>query len=86
MNIGEAAASGITVPALWIGRKRLSKDVKPIALSRGDELAAKIGDLTGRRNSLGYLAGCCHGDNRSDCPILDNLDRSSSILNTKRTT
>jgi hypothetical protein len=25
------------------------------------------------RRTLEHLAGCCHGDDRPDCPILDDL-------------
>ena len=72
--------------ALWNDRKRSSKDVKRIALSHVAELDAKIRDLTSLRNSLRHLADCCHGDNRPDCPILDDLDGSSSISNIMRKT
>ena len=33
----------------------------------------KIGELQAMQRALGHLARHCHGDQRPDCPILDDL-------------
>jgi Cu(I)-responsive transcriptional regulator len=58
---------------LWADRSRPSKEVKRIALGHVAELDDKIKHLRAMRNSLKHLANCCHGDNRPDCPILEDL-------------
>jgi MerR family copper efflux transcriptional regulator len=59
--------------SLWQNKARASADVKAIALRHVDELNQRIAELTEMRDTLQTLAGCCHGDNRPDCPILQNL-------------
>ena len=58
---------------LWSDRRRSSHEVKNIALAHVAALEADIAKLTGLRDVLRHLAGKCHGDDRPDCPILDNL-------------
>ena len=59
--------------SLWQNKARASADVKAIALGHVEELNQRIAELTEMRDTLQTLAGCCHGDNRPDCPILQNL-------------
>jgi len=61
--------------ALWSDQTRPSKDVKAIALTHVAELDEKINHLKSLRNTLAHLADCCHGDQRPDCPILDDLGK-----------
>ena len=58
---------------LWTDRSRPSREVKKIALAHVAALDADIVKLTGLRDSLRHLAGQCHGDDRPDCPILEDL-------------
>ena len=37
------------------------------------ELTRKIAELQAMKRSLQHLAEACHGDDRPDCPILDDL-------------
>jgi MerR family copper efflux transcriptional regulator len=60
---------------LWNDRTRPSKEVKRIALAHVADLDAKIAHLTELRDTLKHLAHCCHGDNRPECPILNDLGR-----------
>jgi MerR family transcriptional regulator, copper efflux regulator len=64
--------------ALWMDRSRSSRDVKQIALGHVSELDDKIRNLTALRDALRHLAGSCHGDNRPDCPILNDLGGSTA--------
>jgi MerR family copper efflux transcriptional regulator len=63
-----------TLLALWQDRSRSSADVKALALARAAELKRKVRELEEMRLSLEHLAGSCHGDDRADCPILDDLE------------
>ncbi|PWW01992.1 Cu(I)-responsive transcriptional regulator [Hoeflea marina] len=59
--------------SLYQDRNRESADVKDIALAKIAEIDRKIGELRGLRSTLSKLADHCHGDNRPDCPIMDEL-------------
>jgi MerR family transcriptional regulator, copper efflux regulator len=59
--------------ALWQDRSRASADVKALALARAAELKRKERELHAMRRSLEQLASSCHGDERPDCPIIDDL-------------
>lgn len=58
---------------LWRDRTRPSAAVKAIALDHIDGLTRKIAELQAMKRSLQQLAACCHGDDRPDCPILEDL-------------
>ena len=57
---------------LWKGR-RSSREVKRVALEHVRELDAKIQEMEAMKRTLANLAEHCHGDQRPDCPILDDL-------------
>jgi MerR family copper efflux transcriptional regulator len=57
---------------LWHGG-RPSREVKRVALEHVAELQASIAALTAMCATLQHLADACHGDNRPECPILDDL-------------
>lgn len=58
---------------LWHDRGRASSDVKALALARAAELKRKAEQLDAMRRSLERLAAECHGNERPDCPILEDL-------------
>jgi MerR family copper efflux transcriptional regulator len=58
---------------LWHDKHRASHDVKDLALRHVEEIDRKIAELQGMRRTLVGLAEKCHGDDRPDCPILDDL-------------
>jgi MerR family copper efflux transcriptional regulator len=62
-----------TLLGLWEDRGRKSADVKVLAHQYIAELDRDIEKLQTIRNELQNLANSCHGDNRPDCPILDEL-------------
>ena len=62
-----------TLLALWKNEGRASKDVRAMAQQHIDELDKKIGAMQAMRRTLAQLASACHGDDRPDCPILDDL-------------
>jgi MerR family copper efflux transcriptional regulator len=60
---------------LWQNRRRASADVRRIAQRHIADLNKKIAELQSMRRSLEHLVQHCHGDQRPDCPILDDLAR-----------
>jgi MerR family copper efflux transcriptional regulator len=63
--------------SLWRNQRRASAHVKRLAMSHIAELDAKIEELRSMRAALAELAHHCRGDQRPDCPILDDLGRLS---------
>lgn len=59
--------------SLYDDRDRASADVKKLALSRVDEIDRKIAELQDMRRLLSDLAEQCQGDDRPDCPILEDI-------------
>ena len=63
----------VELHALWQDGRRASFDVKRVALERADDLAQRIEELAHMKRLLERLAHCCEGDERPECPILDEL-------------
>lgn len=61
--------------ALWSDRSRASAEVKALALEHAAELGERIVEMQAMQRTLEDLARRCHGDERPDCPILDDLGR-----------
>jgi Cu(I)-responsive transcriptional regulator len=62
--------------ALWRDRSRPSREVRRIAEAHVGELEARIAELQAMAKTLRDLMRRCHGDDRPDCPILDDLAKS----------
>jgi MerR family copper efflux transcriptional regulator len=62
-----------TLLGLWEDRSRKSSEVKKLARQYVAELDEQIAKLKGMRAQIAHLADCCHGDNRPDCPIIEDL-------------
>ena len=59
---------------LWRNKSRPSSLVKDIAKKHIDELQTKALEIETMLATLKNLTQHCHGDQRPDCPILDELD------------
>jgi MerR family transcriptional regulator, copper efflux regulator len=59
--------------ALWRDRARPSREVRRIAEAHVAELEARITEMQAMAKTLRELVHKCHGDDRPDCPILDDL-------------
>jgi MerR family transcriptional regulator, copper efflux regulator len=59
--------------ALWGDRRRASRQVKRIALAHAADLQRRIEALQAMQRTLTHLADGCAGDERPECPILDDL-------------
>ncbi|MEJ6000804.1 Cu(I)-responsive transcriptional regulator [Paucibacter soli] len=62
---------------LWQNRRRASGDVKRIALAHIADLERRLAEMQAMKQTLAQLISCCHGDERPDCPILDDLAASA---------
>ena len=60
---------------LWQNRRRASASVRRVAQKHADELAQRITAMQEMQRTLQDLIHCCHGDERPECPILDELAR-----------
>ncbi|WP_455222119.1 Cu(I)-responsive transcriptional regulator [Kaarinaea lacus] len=58
---------------LWSNHRRSSRKVKELALDHISELDERIRELQEIRQILNHLIQHCHGDERPDCPILEEL-------------
>ena len=72
-TLGFSVEETATLLSLWQDKSRASAEVKDIATGHIAALETKISELQGMVNTLTHLAHCCGGDNRPDCPILDDL-------------
>ncbi len=68
-SVGEVA----DLLALWRDSERHSAQVKALSANHVAEIDRKIAGLRGMRDTLTHLIERCHGDDRPECPILDDL-------------
>ena len=59
--------------ALWLDRRRPSREVKKLAETHIADLERRMKEMRSVLRTLRTLADHCHGDERSECPILDDL-------------
>ena len=62
--------------SLYENENRPSKVVKKITLEKISEIDQKLNDLKTLRKELSHLAKNCHGDDRPNCPILEELSKN----------
>lgn len=61
--------------SLWQNKSRPSAAVKKIAGGHVAALQKKIAEMQAMVAALSHLTHHCHGDQRPDCPILEDLAR-----------
>jgi Cu(I)-responsive transcriptional regulator len=61
--------------SLYEDKNRTSKEVKKITLEKISQIDSKLRDLNGLKKELSFLAKNCHGDDRPNCPILEELSK-----------
>lgn len=72
-ELGFSMAEIAELVGLWHDRARASADVKRIAQRHVSELEQRIAAMQDMRRTLQDLLRHCHGDERPECPILDDL-------------
>jgi len=78
-DLGFSMAEIGELVGLWQNKRRASANVKKIAQKHMDELSERIAAMQAMQRTLSTLLHCCHGDDRPDCPILDDLAGDSQI-------
>ncbi|OLU14081.1 Cu(I)-responsive transcriptional regulator [Pseudomonas sp. PA1(2017)] len=76
-DLGFSLAESGRLLALWHDRERASADVKALAVEHIEALNGKIAELEALRDTLQTLVDHCQGDQRPDCPILEDLQAGS---------
>ncbi|MGR3375824.1 Cu(I)-responsive transcriptional regulator [Salipiger abyssi] len=77
--LARARALGFTIEdcrtllGLYEDEARESADVKALASEHLHRIEEKIAQLRQMQDTLARLVEACHGDNRPDCPILNDL-------------
>jgi Cu(I)-responsive transcriptional regulator len=66
--------------ALWRDRSRASADVKRLAGEQVQALDDRIREMEAMKATLTHLVHACAGDDRPDCPILDDLGGPRPVL------
>ncbi|MEO8250053.1 MAG: Cu(I)-responsive transcriptional regulator [Burkholderiales bacterium] len=72
-DLGFSMAEIAELLSLWHDRRRASAKVKRIAQLHAQELSDRIEALQSMQRALEHLVHCCAGDERPECPILDDL-------------
>jgi Cu(I)-responsive transcriptional regulator len=75
-NLGFTVEQCRTLLALYRDKSRASADVKQVANTHIAEIDQRIDELQAMRKVLASLARRCHGDDRPDCPIIDELSEA----------
>jgi len=77
-DLGFSMAEIAELVTLWQNRRRTSASVKLFAQKHVTELAQRIAAMQAMQRSLQQLLHHCHGDERPECPILDDLASQST--------
>ena len=72
-ELGFAMAEIAELVSLWHNRQRASASVKHIAQKHVNDLAQRIEAMQAMQRTLSTLLTHCQGNERPDCPILDDL-------------
>lgn len=72
-DLGFSMAEIANLVGLWHDQARASSEVKRVAQQHLIELENRIQAMQDMRRTLQKLVQSCQGDDRPDCPILDNL-------------
>ncbi len=78
-DLGFSMAEIAELVSLWNNRRRASASVKRIAQKHADELAQRVSALQEMQHTLAALIAGCQGDQRPDCPILDELAEGKTL-------
>lgn len=72
-GLGFSVAEVADLLALYRDKSRASAQVRGLAANAIGRIEVKIAELRSISTALSELVARCHGDDRPDCPILDDL-------------
>jgi Cu(I)-responsive transcriptional regulator len=81
-DLGFSLAEIADLLGLWRDKQRRSSEARALAKRHLDDVERRIAELRSIAATLGRLIETCHGDDRPDCPILEDL--SENVLSTQR--
>jgi Cu(I)-responsive transcriptional regulator len=76
-NLGFSIEDIRALLSLWQDKRRSSAAVKKIAGAHMAALEQRIAEMQAMLTTLRHLTYHCHGDQRPDCPILDDLAQAA---------
>jgi len=79
-NLGFSIDDCRQLMALYADRTRASHDVRAIASAHVAAIEEKVRELQSMRATLQRLIHACHGDERPDCPILEEMAGESASI------
>ena len=74
-DLGFSMAEIGELVGLWQNRRRASANVRKVAQKHAQDLAQRIAAMQEMQHTLQHLIHCCQGDERPECPILEDLAR-----------
>ncbi len=80
--IGRARSLGFSMEeiaalvSLWRDEVRPSREVRRIAAKHLEQLETRAAEIQSMTKALRGLVRACHGDDRAECPILDDLSET----------
>ncbi len=72
-SLGFSVSDVADLLTLWRDRARTSSEVKALILKRIEQIDRKVDELESLKRTLVDLAKKCQGDDRPDCPIIDEF-------------
>lgn len=78
-DLGFSVEQMKTLLALWRDRSRASADVKAVALEHIAELERKAAAIAAMTRTLKHLANTCQGNDRPDCPIIEEIANARDV-------
>lgn len=64
--------------SLYDDKSRASADVKALTMDKISEIERKLAELQSLKSTLQSLVNHCHGDNRPDCPIIEEFAKGGA--------
>ncbi len=64
--------------SLYDDKGRASADVKALTMDKISEIERKLAELQSLKSTLQSLVNHCHGDNRPDCPIIEEFAKGGA--------
>ena len=75
-SLGFSMAEIAALVSLWRDEVRPSREVRRIAAKHLEQLETRAAEIQSMTKALRGLVRACHGDDRPECPILDDLSET----------
>ncbi len=78
-SLGFSVEDVASLLGLWRDKRRASAEVKELAARHVVRIEEKVRELESIRDVIQDLMERCHGDDRPQCPILDELGGATAV-------